>query len=52
MALNWRWLIAVVLAAIYFIYAATVEERYLTDHFPDAYPVYVRSTKMLVPFIL
>jgi protein-S-isoprenylcysteine O-methyltransferase Ste14 len=29
-----------------------VEERYMTDQFPDKYPVYKRSTKMLVPFIL
>ena len=32
-------------------YSATVEERYLTEQFPDTYPVYRRSTKMLVPFI-
>jgi protein-S-isoprenylcysteine O-methyltransferase Ste14 len=28
-----------------------VEERYLTERFPDDYPIYKRSTKMLVPFI-
>ena len=50
-ALSWSWLIAVALAGIYFIYSATVEERYLTSEFPDAYPAYRRSTKMLVPFI-
>jgi protein-S-isoprenylcysteine O-methyltransferase Ste14 len=50
-ALSWPWLIAVGLAAIYFIYSATVEERYLTERFPDAYPAYKRSTKMLLPFI-
>jgi protein-S-isoprenylcysteine O-methyltransferase Ste14 len=50
-ALNWLWLTAVVLAGVYFIYSATVEERYLTDQFPDDYSVYKRSTKMLVPFI-
>ena len=50
-ALSWMWLIAVVLAGIYFIYSATVEERYMTEQFPDIYPVYKRSTKMLVPFI-
>jgi protein-S-isoprenylcysteine O-methyltransferase Ste14 len=50
-ALSWVWLIAVVLAGIYFVYAATVEERYLTEHFSDAYPMYKRSTKMLVPFV-
>jgi protein-S-isoprenylcysteine O-methyltransferase Ste14 len=50
-ALSWTGLLAVVLAAIYFIYSATVEERYLTREFPDAYPAYRHSTKMLVPLI-
>jgi protein-S-isoprenylcysteine O-methyltransferase Ste14 len=51
-ALSWYWLVAVMLGGIYFIYSATVEERYLTDVFPDAYPAYRRSTKMLLPFVL
>lgn len=50
-ALSWLWLVAAVVAGIYFIYSATVEERYLTEQFPDAYPAYKGSTKMLVPFI-
>ncbi|PZS28481.1 MAG: isoprenylcysteine carboxylmethyltransferase family protein [Pseudonocardiales bacterium] len=50
-ALTWQWLIAVVLAGIYFLYSAIVEERYMTGQFPDAYPAYKRSTKMLVPFV-
>jgi len=50
-ALSWAWLIAPVLAGIYFVYSAIVEERYLTEQFPDAYPAYRRSSKMLVPFI-
>jgi protein-S-isoprenylcysteine O-methyltransferase Ste14 len=50
-ALSWLWLIGVVLAGIYFVYSATVEERYLTEELPDTYPAYKRSTKMLVPFI-
>jgi protein-S-isoprenylcysteine O-methyltransferase Ste14 len=50
-ALSWRWLIAVGLAGIYFLYSATYEERYLTEQFPDAYPAYKRSTKRLLPFI-
>lgn len=49
--LNWLWLIVVVLAAAYFGYSATVEERFLTGRFPDDYPPYVRSTKMLVPWV-
>jgi protein-S-isoprenylcysteine O-methyltransferase Ste14 len=51
-ALSWLWLTAVLLAAVYFIYSATVEERYLTEQFPADYPAYKRSTKMLVPFLL
>ena len=51
-ALSWSWLIAVALAGVYFIYSATIEERNLTEQFPDSYPAYSRSTKMLVPFIL
>ena len=50
-ALSWRWLTPVVIAAIYFFYSARVEERYLTEQFPDDYPAYKRSTQMLVPFI-
>jgi protein-S-isoprenylcysteine O-methyltransferase Ste14 len=50
-ALRLMWLIAVALAAIYFIYSAFVEERYLTEQFPGAYPAYRHSTKMLVPFV-
>jgi protein-S-isoprenylcysteine O-methyltransferase Ste14 len=51
-ALSWLWLIAVALAGVYFIYSAMVEERYMTNQFPDKYAVYKRSTKMLVPFVL
>lgn len=50
-ALSWGWWIAVVLAGIYFVYSATVEERYLAEQFPEAYPRYKRSTKMLLPFV-
>ena len=50
--LSWWWLVPVALAGIYFIYSATVEEAFLTRQFPDSYPAYKRSSKMLVPFIL
>ena len=50
-ALSWLWLPVVALAGIYFVYSATVEERYLAEQFPDSYPLYKRSTKMLVPFV-
>jgi len=45
------WLVAVVLLGGYFIYSAIMEERYLTELFPEAYPRYKQSTKMLIPFI-
>ena len=50
-AVNWAWLIVVALAGVYFVYAATVEERNLTAQFPNTYPAYRRSSRMLVPFI-
>lgn len=51
-ALSWMWLTAVILAGIYFAYSAIVEERFMTEQFPDTFPAYKRSTKMLVPFVL
>lgn len=51
-ALSWWWLAVVGLAGVYFLYSAAVEEHYMTDEFPDDYPPYKRSTKMLLPFIL
>ena len=50
-ALSWLFLVALVLVGVYFTYSAIIEERYLTEQFPDTYPVYRRSTKMLVSFI-
>jgi protein-S-isoprenylcysteine O-methyltransferase Ste14 len=50
-ALNWWWLILTSFGALYFVYSALVEERYLTGQFPATYPAYRQSTKMLVPFI-
>ncbi len=50
-ALSWLSLIVVVLAGVYFIYSATVEERNMAKQFPETYPAYRRSTKMLVPFV-
>ena len=50
-ALSWFWLIALVLAGVYFVYSATVEERNMAKQFPETYPAYRRLTKMLVPFV-
>ncbi|HUL28035.1 MAG TPA: isoprenylcysteine carboxylmethyltransferase family protein [Streptosporangiaceae bacterium] len=51
-AVSLYWLIGVVVLGAYFLYSAVMEERYLTEQFPDAYPRYKRSTRMLIPFIL
>jgi protein-S-isoprenylcysteine O-methyltransferase Ste14 len=50
-AVSLYWLTAVVLLGAYFIYSAVMEERYMAGRFPDTYPRYKQSTKMLVPFI-
>lgn len=51
-ALSWISLAVVAIAGTYFIYSATVEERFMTSRFPDTYPAYRNSTKMLVPFVV
>jgi protein-S-isoprenylcysteine O-methyltransferase Ste14 len=50
-AVSLYWLAAVLLIGAYFLYSATVEERAMTELFPDSYPKYKQSTKMLIPFI-
>ena len=50
-AFSVTWLIGAFLAAVYFVYSAKVEEHYLAEQFPDGYPAYQRSTKMLMPHI-
>jgi protein-S-isoprenylcysteine O-methyltransferase Ste14 len=45
------WLVAVVLLGAYFAYSAFMEERFMVTRFPDSYPEYQGSTKMLIPFI-
>jgi protein-S-isoprenylcysteine O-methyltransferase Ste14 len=50
-AVSLYWLVAVVLLGAYFIYSAIKEERYMAGRFPDTYPHYKQSTKMLIPFI-
>jgi protein-S-isoprenylcysteine O-methyltransferase Ste14 len=51
-AVSWYWVVAVVFMGAYFTYSATVEERIMERLFPNEYPAYRRSTKMLIPFIL
>jgi len=50
-AVSWYWLIAVALLGTYFVYSALIEERDMIRLFPDAYPDYKRSTKMLIPSV-
>ncbi len=50
-AVSLYWLVAVALLGAYFVYSATVEERFMARRFPDTYPEYKRSTKMLIPLI-
>jgi protein-S-isoprenylcysteine O-methyltransferase Ste14 len=50
-AVSWYWLIIAAVIGAYFVYSAVMEERYMTGVFPETYPGYQRSTKMLLPFI-
>jgi protein-S-isoprenylcysteine O-methyltransferase Ste14 len=50
-ALSLYWVVATVLLGGYFVFSATVEERSMERLFPETYPAYKRSTKMLVPFL-
>ena len=42
-------LFAVVVVGLW--YKSTVEERFMTRHFPEKYPAYMKKTKALIPFI-
>lgn len=52
LAVSPYWLIAFALIGGYFVYSAFVEERTMSERFPDTYQPYKRSTKMLLPFLL
>jgi protein-S-isoprenylcysteine O-methyltransferase Ste14 len=52
LATNLIGLIIVAVLGAYFYYSASVEEKNLTATFPEAYPAYRASTKMLIPFVL
>ena len=51
LAISIQLLVVVVLVGGYFVYSAVMESRYMAEQFPDTYPAYRRSTKMLVPFV-
>jgi protein-S-isoprenylcysteine O-methyltransferase Ste14 len=50
-AVNVYWLVLLVLVGAFLTYSAMREERDMVQTFPDTYPDYKRSTKMLVPFV-
>ena len=52
LVINYIGLGIAVIVGVYFLWAATVEERNLTATFPTAYPEYRKHTKMLIPFVL
>jgi protein-S-isoprenylcysteine O-methyltransferase Ste14 len=51
-ATDLYWLIVLIVMGTYFLYSARVEEKLMGDIFPDTYPSYKASTKMLIPFLL
>lgn len=46
------WFVACVGGFLYFLFAATAEEKLLLSQFPNAYPDYKKRTKMLIPFVV
>ena len=50
-AVTVYWLVVVVLLGGYFVFSAFTEERFMGERFPESYPQYKRSTKMLIPFV-
>lgn len=51
LAVELQWLIVAVLIGGYFVYSAVMEQHYMEQTFPDTYPAYRDSTKMLIPFV-
>lgn len=45
------WAAAFVVAAIIFIWRIPIEERIMTQQFPDRYSEYKKNTKALIPFV-
>jgi protein-S-isoprenylcysteine O-methyltransferase Ste14 len=50
-AVNIAWLVIVIPISGFFVYSAVMEGRYMATRFPDTYPAYRASTKMLVPYV-
>ena len=50
-AITFYALIVAAVAGTYFVFSAKSEERFMVEQFPDTYPAYQRSTKMLIPYL-
>lgn len=46
------WLLILFVSGIYFIYSAKMEEKMMTEQFPNEYLEYKKRTKMVIPFVL
>jgi len=51
LAISLWWLVFFVVNAGQFVYAAKKEEQLMRQTFPDSYPIYMRRTRMLIPFV-
>ena len=51
-AVGALWLPLLALLCAYFLFSARAEEKHMSNLFPDAYPDYMRRTKMLIPFLI
>lgn len=51
LAVSLQWLIITAVIGAYFVYSAVMEQRYMIERFPETYPPYRDSTKMLIPFV-
>jgi protein-S-isoprenylcysteine O-methyltransferase len=50
-AVGPTWLIVFIVFSYVFIWRIGVEERYMTELFPDQYPAYRARTRALIPFV-
>jgi protein-S-isoprenylcysteine O-methyltransferase Ste14 len=49
---NVLWAIPLIFVVPYFVYSSRQEEKLLTGQFPRQYTVYIKRTKMLIPFVI
>ena len=51
LVINIYWLMVLIVASVFFIYSARMEEKQLSKLFPSDYPKYRSHSKMLIPFV-